>query len=122
MPNQLIHEVSPILPVLPHRAALTNMSNVKRFVARARLEDGRMPVTDEGIVMWRGVAESLALSPDQASKTQQLWHSFRSKLDELFAKRQACYQGEAFAGWAPASLIAPSIDGILAWWAGHAPL
>jgi hypothetical protein len=28
-----------------HRAALTNMSNVKRFVARARLEDGRMPVS-----------------------------------------------------------------------------
>jgi hypothetical protein len=27
--------------------------------------------------MWRGVAESLALSPDQAAKTAALWHSFR---------------------------------------------
>ena len=53
------------------------MSNVKRFIARARLEGGRIPVADEGIKMWRGVAESLQLTPDQAAHTAQLWHSFR---------------------------------------------
>lgn len=60
------------------RAALTNMSNVKRFIARYKVEEMRMPLGDEGVGMWRTVAQALQLSDSQASETAQLWRSFRS--------------------------------------------
>lgn len=60
------------------RAALTNMSNVKRFIARYKVEEMRMPLGDDGVGMWRTVAQALQLSPSQASETTKLWRSFRS--------------------------------------------
>lgn len=59
------------------RAALTNMSNVKRFIATSKIENVRMPLKDEGIRMWRHVAETLKLSREQLDSTSQLWSSFR---------------------------------------------
>ena len=59
------------------RAALTNMSNVKRFIATSKIENMRMPLKDEGIRMWRSVAEALQLSREQYQSTSQLWSSFR---------------------------------------------
>lgn len=59
------------------RAALTNMSNVKRFIATSKIENVRMPLKDEGIRMWRSVAEALQLSREQCQSTSQLWTSFR---------------------------------------------
>jgi hypothetical protein len=56
------------------------MSNVKRFIARYKIEDIRMPLNDEGVKMWRSVAEALELSPDQSAATAQLWRSFRCLL------------------------------------------
>lgn len=53
------------------------MSNVKRFIAASKIENVRMPVKDEGIRMWRHVAEALQLSAPQAQSTSQLWSSFR---------------------------------------------
>ena len=59
------------------RAALTNMSNVKRFIATSKIENVRMPLKDEGLHMWRHVAEALKLSREQLNSTSQLWTSFR---------------------------------------------
>jgi len=53
------------------------MSNVKRFIATSKIENVRMPLKDEGIKMWRSVAEALKLSREQLDSTSQLWTSFR---------------------------------------------
>ncbi len=53
------------------------MSNVKRFIATSKIENVRMPLKDEGIRMWRHVAEALKLSRKQLDSTSQLWSSFR---------------------------------------------
>ena len=63
------------------RAALTNMSNVKRFIATSKIENVRMPLKDEGIRMWRHVAEALKLTREQLDSTSQLWTSFRYAVD-----------------------------------------
>ena len=55
-----------------------NMSNVKRSIARYKVEEMRMPLGDDGVGMWRSVAQALQLSPLQASRTTNLWRSFRS--------------------------------------------
>ena len=72
------------------------MSNVKRFIARYKIEDMRMPLNDEGVRMWRAVAEALKLTPDQAAATAQLWRSFRSAclLVEANKKQGRIYIGE----------------------------
>ncbi|EIE20548.1 hypothetical protein COCSUDRAFT_57694 [Coccomyxa subellipsoidea C-169] len=77
------------------RAALTNMSSVKRFVANYKVEEMRMHLGDEGVGMWRTVALALQLSPEQSDSTTKLWRSFRTKLAELFASRQTCHAGIA---------------------------
>ena len=53
------------------------MSNVKRFIATSKIENVHMPLKDEGLHMWRHVAEALKLSRDQLDSTSQLWTSFR---------------------------------------------
>ena len=70
-------EATPNLKPCARRAALTNMSNVKRFIATSKIENVRMPLKDEGICMWRHVAEALKLSREQLNSTSQLWTSFR---------------------------------------------
>ena len=70
-------EATPDLKPCARRAALTNMSNVKRFIATSKIENVRMPLKDEGIRMWRHVAEALKLSREQLDSTSQLWTSFR---------------------------------------------
>ncbi|CAL8464934.1 g4469 [Coccomyxa elongata] len=85
------------------RAALTNMSNVKRFIARYKVEEMRMPLGDEGVGMWRTVAQALQLSDSQASETTQLWRSFRAKLSELFASRKEYHNG--IAGSMPSGIM-----------------
>ncbi|KAK9917739.1 hypothetical protein WJX75_007649 [Coccomyxa subellipsoidea] len=77
------------------RAALTNMSNVKKFVARYKVEEMRMPTGDEGVGMWRSVVTALDLSHEQCSSTTTLWRSFRAKLAELFASRETYHAGIA---------------------------
>jgi hypothetical protein len=53
------------------------MSNVKKFVARYKVEEMRMPTGDEGVGMWRSVVTALDLSHEQCSSTTTLWRSFR---------------------------------------------
>ncbi|CAL5229277.1 g12570 [Coccomyxa viridis] len=77
------------------RAALTNMSNVKRFIATSKIENVRMPLKDEGIRMWRHVAEALKLSRKQLDSTSQLWSSFRVRLAEVFVERKEHHKGIA---------------------------
>jgi hypothetical protein len=69
--------LTPVHAACARRAALTNMSNVKRFIARYKIEDMRMPLNDEGVRMWRVVADALELTPNQCAATVQLWRSFR---------------------------------------------
>jgi hypothetical protein len=66
-----------------HRAALTNMSNVKRFIATSKIENVRMLLKDEGIKMWRHVAEALQLTREQLDATSKLWTSFRCPISYL---------------------------------------
>lgn len=59
------------------RAALTNMTSVKRFVATAVVENVRVALGSEGPAMWRGVAAALQLSDAQRADIVTLWRAFR---------------------------------------------
>ena len=88
-----------MVDLLHHRAALTNMSSVKRFVARAKIEAVRVALVEEGPLMWRAVATSLALTPAQRADIVALWHSFRAKAGQLIDMRAQIHAG--FAGTVP---------------------
>ena len=59
------------------RAALTNMSSVKKFVATAVVENVRVALGSEGPAMWRGVAAALQLTEAQRADIVTLWRAFR---------------------------------------------
>ncbi|KAK9835392.1 hypothetical protein WJX81_006933 [Elliptochloris bilobata] len=69
------------------RAALTNMSNVMKFVAAAVVENVRVALGSEGPAMWRGVAAALQLTEAQRADIVTLWRAFREKLAGLVAAR-----------------------------------